>query len=86
MALVKCRECGDQVSDQAHSCPHALLRIAIIRNYTEIIELLIKQRPKVINAMGKNKETALDFAIRYNKVKIADILRQNGGNANTVLK
>ena len=22
MALVKCRECGDQVSDQAHSCPH----------------------------------------------------------------
>ena len=76
----------ERYNDSKLSLGAALLRIAIIRNYTEIIELLIKQRPKVINAMGKNKETALDFAIRYNKVKIADILRQNGGNANTVLK
>ena len=76
----------ERYTDSKLSLGAALLRIAIIRNYTQIIELLIKQRPEVINAIGKNKETALDFAVRYNKVKIADLLRQNGGNANTVLK
>jgi hypothetical protein len=47
--------------------------------------LLIKQRPEVINAMGKNKETALDFASR-NHIKVADLLRKHGGKTGEELK
>jgi hypothetical protein len=47
--------------------------------------LLIKQRPEVINAMGKNKETALDFASR-NHTKVADLLRKHGGKTAEELK
>jgi phosphate/sulfate permease len=31
MALVKCRECGDQVSDQAHSCPHCGIPMPVVQ-------------------------------------------------------
>ena len=75
----------ERYTDSKLSLGAALLRIAIIRNYTEIIELLIKQRPEVINAMGKNKETALDFAVR-NHTEIADLLRQHGGKSGEKLK
>ena len=75
----------EEYADSKLSLGAALLRIAIIRNYTEIIELLIKQRPEVINAMGKNKETALDFASR-NHTKVADLLRKHGGKTAEELK
>ena len=68
----------ERYADSELSLGAALLRIAAIRNYPEIIELLIKQRPEVINAMGKNKETALDFATRRH-TETADLLRKHGG-------
>ena len=75
----------EEYADSKLSLGAALLRIAIIRNYTEIIELLIKQRPEVINAMGKNKGTALDFASR-NHTKVADLLRKHGGKTKKELE
>ena len=75
----------ERYTDSKLSLGAALLRIATIRNYTEIIELLIKQRPEVINAMGKNKETALDFASR-NHTKVANLLRKHGGKTKKELE
>ena len=75
----------ERYTDSKLSLGAALLRIATIRNYTEIIELLIKQRPEVINAMGKNKETALDFATRKH-TETADLLRKHGAKTGEELK
>ena len=75
----------ERYTDSELSLGAALLRIAAIRNYPEIIELLIKQRPEVINDMGKNKETALDFASR-NHTKVAALLRKHGGKTAEELK
>ena len=75
----------ESYTDSELSLGAALLRIAVIRNYPEIIELLIKQRPEVINDMGKNKETALDFASR-NHTETAALLRKHGGKTGEELK
>ena len=75
----------ESYTDSELSLGAALLRTAVIRNYPEIIELLIKQRPEVINDMGKNKETALDFASR-NHTETAALLRKHGGKTGEELK
>ena len=39
-----------------------------------------------VNAMDKDGETALDFAVKYKRTEIADLLRKHGGKKGEELK
>ena len=51
----------------------------------EIVELLISNAAHV-NAKTKNDQTPLDFAIRFKRTKIAELLLKHGGKTGEELK
>lgn len=83
--LTQSLDIEERYTDSEMSLEGALLRISILHNYTEIIEMLIENRPEAINAIGSNKETALDFALKHFP-EAADLLRKHGAKTGEGLK
>ena len=58
---------------------------AAFDGYKEIAELLIAKGADV-NAKEIGGKTPLDYAVMFNKTKIADLLRKNGGKTKKELE
>jgi ankyrin repeat protein len=61
------------------------LHLATEGGHKEVIELLIAKGADV-NVKGGRGETPLDFAIKYKRTELADILRKHGGKTGEELK
>ena len=61
------------------------LHLAIGRGHKEIVELLIAKGADV-NTQDDDDKTPLDWAIKYKRTQIADLLRKHGGKTGAELK
>jgi len=58
---------------------------AVLGRKNEIVELLIAEGADV-NAKNYERKAPLDFAVKYKRTEIADLLRKHGGKTGEELK
>lgn len=63
---------------------NTLLHWAVCNEYKEIVEELLKRKDININAVNKQKNTALHLAVMSNNIEITELLVDNRANINTV--
>jgi hypothetical protein len=58
MALIKCKECGNEVSDTAKACPHCGANVPKSSGYVAIIVIVIAGFFLLVTCSDKSKNTS----------------------------